>query len=396
MEPAADVEMDGTGIAESNIKDQGIVAHDDAPQPPIQVSETPTEAPAPKNSLSRGSSAKSVPGHLTSSLSTGNLASSLAKSPYAESIGGSTTSVLRYKGKKWTPPPGKFNEPEAPLRFSNPGPGRYDPAVQHACLSTKPRVLACRFGSEDRFKYFGPELPLERTTSGMYGGLFVPQGGQSPGPCYLPNHSLTKSRSQEASLLSQRRAQGGLEHRLKAKLPGPGAYNPNDTNISTKKNWTPQGRFMADDRTRYLGDVDPASQQPQKSFSPGPMYNPVVAITQERPKTVAFGGRGPGTMVKPPSLKAETPGPGTYTPMAQAACLSSKRRVPAASFGAPTGPETLPIDSAYCFHGNVPVDMRFASVANLSPGPAYKPNHEPVQEASKRPVFGTDRRFRAM
>lgn len=267
--------------------------------------------------------------------------------------------------------------------------------MQHSCLSTKPRVVAARFGSEDRFKYFGPEQPLERTSSGMFGGLHAPQTGQSPGPCYKPSLALTKSKSQEASFLTERRDPGGFERRLHAGTPGPGLYTPNDRGISTKRDFTPQGKFHMDDRHRYLGEVDPASLTPQMYASPGPMYNPTLQLTQDRPKTTAFGGRGPGTMVKPPSLKVDAPGPGSYTPMTQNACLSTKKRVPAAAFGVEQRNEHTQVDSSYCFHGRVPVEMQFNNVLHLSPGPLYKPSYKSVQTASQQPVIGTDRRFRA-
>lgn len=78
-------------------------------------------------------------------------APALGESPYAASVG-----PKQPRRKKWVPPPGAFNEPDLPARFANPGPGRYNPAPQNACLSTKPRVVGCRFGSDTLSESTGP------------------------------------------------------------------------------------------------------------------------------------------------------------------------------------------------------------------------------------------------
>ena len=54
-----------------------------------------------------------------------------------------------------------------------------------------------------------------------------------------------------------------------------------------------------------------------------------------------------------PSLKAETPGPGAYTPVEQNAGLSTKPRVVASSFGVEPRTSKGLMDSAACFHGKV-------------------------------------------
>ena len=43
---------------------------------------------------------------------------------------------------------------------------------------------------------------------------------------------------------------------------------------------------------------------PAKKFSPGPMYAPSADAGKRRSGTVVFGGKGPGTIMKPPSLAA--------------------------------------------------------------------------------------------
>ena len=83
-----------------------------------------------------------------------------------------------------------------------------------------------------------------------------------------------------------------------------------DSLVSTKKNFTAGGGFLADDRHKYLGEVDPASGTPMVNLSPGPMYQPSYDYARKRAPSVNFGGRGPGTIRRPPSLKVETPGPG--------------------------------------------------------------------------------------
>jgi len=317
----------------------------------------------------------------------------MAESPYAATLA-SSASRTRMSKKKWVPPPGAFNEPELPPRFASPGPGKYTPAVQHAVLSTKPRVVACSFGSEDRFKYYSPQIPLERTGSGMLGGIYCPQAHHSPGPSYNPSHKLTKAKSQDASFTVERRDPGGLERKQKAATPGPGMYTPKDGTSSQKKNFTAGGGFLSDDRQRYLGEVDPTSLNPAISVSPGPMYAPGTTLTAPRTRTVAFGGTGPGSMMKPPSMKAEMPGPGNYTPIAQSASLSTKRRVPSISFGTEVRQGKTGVDSTYSYHGSVPVDMRFTNVNHLSPGPNYNPTHKLTKRSVSQAVIGTDRRFR--
>ena len=193
----------------------------------------------------------------------------LQNSPYAAQVG----KPIR-RPRVWVPPPGAFNEPDLP-RFVNPGPGRYTPAAQHSCLSTKPRVVATRFGSEDRFKYFGPQTPLEPLLSGMMGGLFCPQNSLSPGPSYLPSYDLVKPQARKSSFTVERRDPGGIERQSRGSAPGPGLYNPRDR--ATTRSFTSGGGFLADDRHKYLGALDPASLTPSIKCSPGPMYAPSSA-----------------------------------------------------------------------------------------------------------------------
>ena len=89
----------------------------------------------------------------------------LSNSPYAQTIGNPQKKPQR---KAWAPPPGAFNHPDLP-KFDGPGPGRYTPGHN----LTKPRVAGTRFGSEDRFKYLGPQLPLEVVDLLVLGPLFV-------------------------------------------------------------------------------------------------------------------------------------------------------------------------------------------------------------------------------
>jgi len=299
----------------------------------------------------------------------------LQNSPYAATVG----KPMR-RPKVWVPPPGQFNEPDLP-RFTNPGPGRYNPAHQHTCLSTKPRITATRFGSEDRFKYLGPQTALEPMQSGMVGGLFCPQSSSSPGPGYLPSYDLVKPMARKSSFTVAVPLREG-----RGSSPGPGLYNPTDK--STRRNYTSGGGFLADDRHKYLGEVDPASLQPLKKCSPGPMYKPGRYCQGKRVTTVAFGGHGPGTIIKPPSLKSESPGPGAYTPG-----FSDLPRSQISSFSVESRTAKGQVDSSACYQGKVKVDMTHASATNLSPGPGYNPSHRSVLPSSSQPIIGTSKRF---
>ena len=303
----------------------------------------------------------------------GSAASRLKNSPFAASVGSLNGSR---KKKGWAPPPGAFNEPDLP-RFSNPGPGRYNPMAQAACLSTKPRVVACRFGSEDRLKNIGK----------------LSYGNDSPGPSYFPSYNLVRSQSQSTSFTVARRDCGDVERISRHGGPGPGMYTPMDRQLSTTRNHLAGGTFLADDRTKYLGEVDPDSLMPAKKFSPGPMYAPSADAGKRRSGTVVFGGKGPGTIMKPPSLAAETPGPGAYTPASQGQCLSTKPRAPAAGFGIESKGNKQMMDTSHCFVKSVAVDMSHATAQNLSPGPAYNPSWIAVQSKPQGGVIGTSKRF---
>ena len=310
----------------------------------------------------------------------------LNNSPYAQLIGNPKP---KRKGP-WVPPPGAFNHPDLP-RFDNPGPGRYTPAVSQ----TKPRVVGTTFGSEDRFKYLGPQNALEITSTGMASG-FTPQSVTSPGPGYMPRYTLTMSASRISAFSTERRDTSGIAPGSGAAVnPGPGLYTPSEKVLSTRRDNTPGGAFLVDDRHKYLGQVDPDSGLVRQNYSPGPLYKPSDGFSKTRAPTVKFGGRGPGTIKKPPSLKMETPGPGSYdhaVTLAEGSSLSTKPRSSAAGFGSTVRGSQSFIDSAACFHGKVPVDMTHAENVSISPGPGYNPSLAGVKAASKHPTFGTAKR----
>lgn len=314
----------------------------------------------------------------------------LAASPYTQVIGksGTKSSLGSTRRKAWAPPPGAFNQPELP-QFHNPGPGRYTPSSQ----ISKPRVTGVRFGSEDRFKYLGPQQPLEVTSAGM-SGMYTPQTAASPGPGYMPSYDLVMSKSRISSFSVERRETGGAAPGA-ATNPGPGLYTPSEKVLSNRRDNTPGGAFLADDRHKYLGQVDPESGTVRVSYSPGPLYKPSDHLAKSRAPTVAFGGRGPGTIKKPPSLVAESPGPGSYdhaVTLADGAKISGKPRSGRAGFGSTQRSETGPPDSSHCYHGKVPVDMTNHKGGTFSPGPQYNPSVEPVKSVAPKAVFGTARR----
>lgn len=306
---------------------------------------------------------------LGASSSAPTLGGPLADSPYAAVIGSGKSMAPKRRGP-WHPPPGAFNHPELP-QFTAPGPGRYTPSTG----LTKPRTTGARFGSEDRFKYLGPQQPLEQTSAGMM-GMYTPQASASPGPSLMPEYKQVHTASRVSSFSVERRDTGGANPGA-AVNPGPGLYTPSEKISSHRRNNTPGGAFLADDRHKYLGAVDPDSGMVRISYSPGPLYKPSDHQAKPRAPTVAFGGNGPNTIKKPPSLKMETPGPGSYEhafTLADGAKTSTKPRSAAAGFGSTTRPEQGPPDSAHCFHGKVPVDMTNASGTTISPGPAYNPS----------------------
>lgn len=286
-------------------------------------------------------------------------APALRNSPYTQQVGTRSLKMLKAPPKNgrgpggiWVPPPGAFNEPDLP-RFEGPGPGQYNPKYQHTCLSTKPRITGCRFGSEDRFKYLGPQTSLERTSSGLSAGTSGGQNAKSPGPGYNPTYDLVHSASRASSFTVQRRDTSGVT--APGNAPGPGLYNPSDRSLSGRRNFTAGGGFFADDRHKYLGELDPHSRTPLISQSPGPLYKPEYA-SSSRIKSVpgvAFGGHGPGTIIEPPSLKIETPGPGAYTPASQGGPLSTKPTVRATGFSVEKRTTRSLLDSSMCYHGKV-------------------------------------------
>jgi len=349
--------------------------------------------------LSRASSASSQLGRLKGS-------------PYAASLSGSTSGVRR----RWTPPPGAFNEPDLPPRFSTPGPGRYTPDPQHACLSTKPRIVACSFGSDDREKYFGGGLT--KTTSGMLGSN-AGRSSSSPGPVYKPSHSLVEPATMRVALSSGSTDSNSLRTREGKKSPGPAQYVSAKTNAPTKarfsltqtdprpavllqtpnfetssrgRSYTSGGRFLQNDRSKYMGECDPASLTPSTKSSPGPIYNYSILPIKHNPGTVSFGGTGPDSHKKRPVRASESPGPGAYSPDAQLTVLSTNRRAPVSGFSVEPR-RAATVDSRHCFHGRVPVDMRNGDTSDLSPGPCYYPNDALIHKAAGRAVFGTAKRF---
>ena len=288
----------------------------------------------------------------------------LANSPYAAVL----TKPKPQRTKAWAPPPGAFNHPDLP-RFDGPGPGRYTPSYGN----TKPRVSGPRFGSEDRFKNLGG--CTEMTSTGMV-AMYNPQQLASPGPGYMPSYDAVLSRSRISSFSTERRDTGGVSSST-ATNPGPGLYTPADTAVSTKRNYTAGGAFLADDRHKYLGQVDPESGLKMVSVSPGPVYNPPVGAGRSRAPAVAFGGTGPGSIKKPPSLKAESPGPGSYDhgmTLAQGSVLGTKPRAPAPGFG------------------STDRDAENSRGYSVTPGPAYNPSWSGIKPDAHKAVFGTAKR----
>lgn len=310
----------------------------------------------------------------------------LQNSPYAQTIG--KPQPKKKVSKAWAPPPGAFNHPDLP-KFDGPGPGRYTPSTS----VTKPRCPGTRFGSEDRFKYLGPQLPLEVTAGGM-SGMYTPTAATSPGPGYVPKYNLVHSSSRISSFSVERRDTSGVAPGGSATNPGPGLYTPSEKMLSNRRNQTAGGAFLADDRHKYLGNVDPDSGQMRQDFSPGPLYKPSDQYTSTRSPTVMFGGRGPGTIKKPPSLAQESPGPGAYDhalTLSDGAKTSTKPRSSAPDFG--STPAVGPfIDSSSCFHGKVPVDMTHAKNMSISPGPGYNPSLSQTKSKSREAIFGTAKR----
>ena len=311
-------------------------------------------------------------------------------SPYAQSFASTkgSTKLTRTGSavKKWKPPPGAFNNPDYPT-FSMPGPARYKQQVD----AIKPRITGVRFGSEDRFKYLGPQQPLERTSSGM-AGMYNPQAASSPGPGYLPNYKSVLSASRESAFTVNKRDTSGIPPGSgAATAPGPGLYTPNANALSGHRNNTGGGAFLADDRHKYLGNVDADSGGLRQNISPGPLYNPSLAFAKHRAPTVAFGGRGPGTIKKVPTLKQEAPGPGAYT-LGDSGVLSGKNRAPVANFGSTQRGDSAMVDSVKCFHGKVQVDMTNATNISASPGPAYNPSDTFVKTQPPKATIGTAKR----
>jgi len=226
--------------------------------------------------------------------------------------------------------------------------------------------------------------------------MFNPQASSSPGPGYAPRYDLVHSSSRKSAFTVERRDTSGIVAGSGAAIaPGPGLYNPNEKFASNRRNMTSGGAFLADDRHKYLGQVDPDTGGIRQNFSPGPLYKPSDHLAKQRAPTVAFGGRGPGTIKKPPTLKQESPGPGSYNmghTLSDGAVLSSKRRSPAASFGSTQRGDSAFVDSVSCFHGKVPVDMTNATNTNISPGPGYKPSVEQVKYHAPQATFGTAKR----
>ena len=128
---------------------------------------------------------------------------------------------------------------------------------------------------------------LERTSSDMIGGLSGPQSATSPGPAYSPNFAAIHAQSRCSSFSVQRRDTSGVEGGSIA--PGPGLYNPSDKVLSTKRDYTSGGGFLADDRTKYLTELDPSSLTPVTNNSPGPAYNPSWIAVQSKPQGGVIG-----------------------------------------------------------------------------------------------------------
>lgn len=209
------------------------------------------------------------------------------------------------------------------------------PAAQYkasAFLFTKPRVLGGRFSCEDRFKYLAPLRSLEKTSSGLTGGICGPQATPSPGPSYMPGYSIVHVAGRSSSFPVQRREVGGSQVLERSAAPGPGMYDPSDKLLSTRKVFTNGGSFLADDRRKYFDVLDPQSLTPWVSQSPGPLYNPDDTICIPRAPSVTIRGRDAAFGKSVPSLKTSTPGPGAYD-LIQLSVLSSRPRVLTSNFG---------------------------------------------------------------
>ena len=117
-------------------------------------------------------------------------------------------------------------------------------------------------GGEDRFKNLGG--CTEMTSTGMT-GMYNPQSMVSPGPSYMPSYSAVHSQSRISAFSTARR------DTTAARRPRPtraGLYTFPRHGALDKHNYTAGGAFLADDRHKYLGQVDPRRAQAQ-SFSPG-------------------------------------------------------------------------------------------------------------------------------
>lgn len=214
-------------------------------------------------------------------------------------------------------------------QFNRPGPGHYN---ANAGLCTMPRVLGGRFSGEDRFKYLAPMSCLEKTSTGLAGGLYVPQTATSPGPSYMPEYRCVEIAGRSSSFAVQTRDSSSTRNRAQSSVPGPGLYDPSDYSLSTKRSLTCGGSFLADDRYKYFGVLEKASMTPFVSQSPGPLYNPRDDLCIPRaPSTTFRTGKGYARTAFL-TWRSATPGPGAYD-VNRIEVLSSRPRVQTHDFG---------------------------------------------------------------
>jgi hypothetical protein len=161
-------------------------------------------------------------------------------------------------------------------RAKTPGPGAYTPAVQHAVLSTKPRVVRqTHFPCDSRLKYLGEQLEgvtILRITS--------------PGPAYAPNHDFVL------------KSYGG---------------------VSFGK---PQAKMQRCVLARALD-----------AFASGARGQRLTAVRTRRLADHVFCSSVVRATHRAMSFADQSPGPGTYSPAVQAAVLSTKITQHAPSFG---------------------------------------------------------------
>mmetsp|Transcript_20207 Transcript_20207/g.51404 ORF Transcript_20207/g.51404 Transcript_20207/m.51404 type:complete len:372 (+) Transcript_20207:89-1204(+) len=305
-------------------------------------------------------------------------------SPSRPATTGTTGRRGRDADGAWVPPPGAFNEPDLPI-FPGPGPGRYTPIT----TLTRPRTATTSFPTEDRWKHLGRQRDSTRALDGATSTASIstwgPQIGVSPGPVYLPVYTATEIQSRSMGFPSQARTKSAslASAVASSKRPGPGTYSPIEqfAVLSTKPRVGRMSPFSIDDRLKYLG-VQLEGGVVVQIASPGPTYAPKLDLVLPFAGGVAFGQ--PRSRQQKAMIGGHaSPGPGSYSPAAQAAVLSSKPTVPSSSFG-----------KEKRFHGGAPGQGdALLTRRPTTPGPKYLPNFEYVRPQSRSAAIGTSKRF---